>query len=60
MVGRRLLTLVDEDQAKVVSCGELLVDIAEGRCEVETTEEQSDRDSFSSGRRAIHDLKIHS
>jgi hypothetical protein len=39
--------LVDEDQIEVVSGGELLVDVSEGRGEFEPAEEESDRDRFA-------------
>jgi len=38
---------VDEDQVEVVPRRELLVDIPEGRCELETSEEESDGDGLA-------------
>ena len=40
-------TLVDEDQAQIVPSGVLLVDFAEGGCEVEASEEQPDGDCLA-------------
>ena len=39
--------LVDQDEVEVVSRAELLVHVAEGRGEVETTQEESDGDGLS-------------
>lgn len=50
------LTFIDEHKAEVVSCGVLLVDLAEGGGEIEPTQEQADGDRLSSGGGAIHYL----
>lgn len=41
-------TFIDKDQAEVISGRILLVNLSEGRCKVEATEEESDGNCFTS------------
>lgn len=52
------LTLVNQYQTEVVSCGELLVDVAEGGRQIKPTKEEPDGNSLASRRGAVHDLSI--
>lgn len=44
---RHIHTFIYEDQTEVVACGVFLVDLAERRREVETAEEETDRDCLA-------------
>ncbi len=50
------LLLVNENQVKVISHGELLVDVPHGGGEVVAREKDADRYRLALDRRAIHDL----
>lgn len=41
------LTFINEDQAEVITCRILLVDISECRCQIEASEEKTDRNGFT-------------
>jgi hypothetical protein len=52
-----LRTFINQHQAEIVSRRVLLVDVSECGREVESAEEQTDGNGFTSRRRSIHDLK---